>query len=101
MQPVFGSQTSYGAVIASFSSITTRAPGINATPRGNVTRNSFVSLPSGSISRAITSFWPDARCASEAVKQTSLVLISDDFAARPVAQYLAQGAAVSRKSPGA
>src|ERR1700756_2330830 len=96
MQPVLGSQTSYGAVIASFSSISMRAPGISATPKGSVTRNSFVALPSGSISRAITSFWPDVRWASEAVKQTSLALISDDFAVKPLAQYLVQGEAISR-----
>src|ERR1700730_4989458 len=91
MQPFLGRQTTNGAVIASFSSITMRAPGTSATPKGSVTRHSFVSPPSGSISSAITSFWPDARWPSEAVKQTSLVLISDDCSVRPLAQYLVQG----------
>src|SRR6516165_4894627 len=91
MQPFLGRQTTNGAVIASFSSITMRAPGTSATPKGSVTRNSFVSPPADSISRAITSFWPDVRWPSEAVKQTSLVLISDDCSVRPLAQYLVQG----------
>src|SRR6516164_10454628 len=91
MQPFLGRQTTYGAVIASFSSIIMRAPGTNATPKGSVTRNSFVSPPAGSISRAITSFCPEGRWPSEAVKQTSLVLISDDCSVRPLAQYLVQG----------
>src|SRR5450755_185202 len=91
MQPFLGRQATYGAVIASFSSITMRAPGTSATPRGNVTRNSFVSPPSGSISRAITSFWPGVRWPSAAVKQTSLVLTSEDCSVEPLAQYLAQG----------
>src|ERR1035437_964464 len=95
MQPFLGRQTINGAVIASFSSITMRAPGTSATPKGSVTRNSFVSPPSGSISRAIKSFWPDARWPSEAVKQTSLVLSSDDCSVRPLEQYLAQGEEIS------
>src|SRR6516162_8949074 len=95
MQPFLGGQAIYGAVIASFSSITMRAPGTSATPKGSVTRNSFVSSPSGSISRAITSFWPDVRWPSEAVKQTCLVVISDDCSVRPLAQYLVQGEAIS------
>src|SRR5215472_2266392 len=95
MQPFLDRQTTYGAVIASFSSMTMRAPGTSATPKGSVTRNSFVSPPSGSISRAITSFWPDVRWPSEAVKQTSLVPISDDCSARPLAQYFLQGEEIS------
>src|SRR6516165_3020661 len=95
MQPFLGRQTTNGAVIASFSSITMRAPGTSATPKGSVTRNSFVSPPSDSISRAITSFWPDVRWPSEAVKQTSLVAISDDCSVRPLAQYLVQGEEIS------
>src|SRR6516162_7839358 len=104
MQPFLGRQTTNGAVIASFSSITMRAPGTSATPKGSVTRNSFVSPPSDSISRAITSFWPDVRWPSEAVKQTSLVLISDDCSVGPLAQYLVQGEEISCTccwSPGA
>src|SRR5215467_14289512 len=95
MQPFLGRQTTNGAVIASFSSIIMRTPGTSATPKGSVTRNSFVSPPSGSISRAITSFSPDVRWPSEAVKQTSLVLISDDCSVRPLAQYLVQGEEIS------
>src|SRR5512142_13691 len=91
MQPFAGRQTTNGAVIASFSSMTMRAPGTSATPSGSVTRNSFASPASGSISSAITSFWPDMRWPSEAVKQTSLVLISDDCSVGPLAQYLLQG----------
>src|SRR5579883_1637553 len=71
--------------------MTMRAPGISATPRGSVTRNSFVSLPSGSINSAMTSFWPDFRCPSAAVKQTSLALISEDCSVTPFAQYLDHG----------
>ena len=63
--------------------------------QGSVTRNSFVSLPFGSIKRAITSFWPDVRWPSEAVKQTSLVLISDDCSVGPFAQYRVQGEAIT------
>src|SRR6516164_9128177 len=95
MQPLLGRQAIYGAVIASFSSITMRAPGTSATPKGSVTRNSFVLSPAGSISRAITSFWPDVRWPSAAVKQTSLALISEDCSVRPLAQYLAQGETIS------
>src|SRR6516165_6123232 len=95
MQPFLGRQTINGAVIASCSSITMRAPGTSATPKGSVTRNSFVSVPSGSISRAITSFWPDIRWPSEAVKHTCLVVISDDCSVRPLPQYLVQGEAIS------
>src|SRR5215467_1575793 len=95
MQPFLARQTTYGAVIASFSSITMRTPGTSATPKGTVTRSSFVSFPAGSISRAITNFWPDARWPSEAVKQTSLVPISDDCSVRPLAQYLLQGEEIS------
>src|SRR5262249_20553756 len=91
MQPFLGRQTTNGAVIASVSLITMRVPGTSATPRGSVTRNSFVSPPFGSISSAITSFWPDVRWPSEAVKQSSLVLISDDCSVRSLAQYLVQG----------
>src|SRR5215467_4290695 len=99
MQPFLGKQTTNGAVIASFSSTTMRAPGTSATPKGSVTRNSFASLPSGSISRAITSFSPDVRWPSEAVKQTSLVLISDDCSVRPFAQYLVHGDEISCTVP--
>src|SRR5262249_6698253 len=53
--------------------------------------NSFASLASGSIRRAITSFWPDVRWPSAAVKQTSLALTSEDCPVGPLAQYLAQG----------
>src|ERR1051326_8780200 len=91
MQPFLGRQTTNGALIPSFSSMTIRAPGTSATPNGSVTRNSFVLPPSGSMSRAMTSFWPDARWPSAAVKQTSLDLISDDRTVGPVAQYLFQG----------
>src|SRR5438552_14805539 len=89
MQPFLGRQTTYGAVIASCSSITMRARGTSATPRGSVTRNSFVSRPTGSISRAITSFSPDFRWPSAAVKQTCLALTSEDCSVGPFAQYLA------------
>src|ERR1700729_4203211 len=68
-----------------------RAPGTNATPKGSVTRNSFVSLPTGPISNAIASFWPDARWPSAAVKQTWLVPILEDCAVGFLAQYLVQG----------
>src|SRR6516162_9748084 len=95
MQPFLGRQAIYGAVIASFSSITMRTPGTSATPKGSVTRNSLVSPPSGSISRAITSFWPDVRWPSEAVKQTSLVLVSDDCSVMFLAQYRVQGEAIT------
>src|SRR5581483_7456762 len=54
-------------------------------------RNSFVSLPSGSTNSAMTSFWPDLRCPSAAVKQPSLALISEDCSVTPFAQYLDQG----------
>src|SRR5580704_14701603 len=102
MQPFLGRQTTYGAVIASFSSMTMRAPGTSATPKGSVTRKSFASLSFGSISRAITSFWPDVRWPSDAVKQTSLVLMSDDCSVRPLAQYLVQGEEIiCTVSPGA
>src|SRR5215469_7164527 len=95
MQPFLGRQTTNGAVIATFSSITIRAPGTSATPKGSVTRNSFVLPPSGSISRAMTNFWPDARWPSAAVKQTPLALICEDCSARPLAQYLAQDEKIS------
>src|ERR1700681_2657350 len=95
MQPFLGKQTTNGAVIASFSSITMRAPGTSDTPKGSVTRNSFASPPSGSISSAITSFWPDVRWPSEAVKHTSLVAISDECSVRLLAQYLVQGEEIS------
>src|SRR6185437_9786643 len=91
MQPFLGRQATNGAVIASFSSITIRAPGTSATPKGSVMRNSFVLLPIGSISRAIASFCPDARWPSAAVKQTSLAPISEGCSVGPLAQYLVHG----------
>lgn len=81
--------------MAACSSMTMRAPGTSATPSGSVTRNSFASLPFGSRSKAITSFWPDLRWPSEAVKQTSLVLTSDDCSVGFLMQYRVQDEAIS------
>src|ERR1700722_19297702 len=75
--------------------MTMRAPGTSATPSGNVTRKSFVSLPFDSISSAITTFCPDFRWPSEAVKQTSLVPPSADCAAGFLTQYRVQGEAIT------
>ena len=64
----------------------TRVPGCSDMPSGSVTRRILRGSPSGSISTAATTGWPDSTRPSLPVKQTCLA-----FASCPFRQNLVQG----------
>src|SRR5262245_48244647 len=89
MQPLL-KQITYGPVIGWPLSTITRVPGASDMPSGSVTRSTFFGSPSGSISTAATTGWPDSTRPSLPVKQTCLAPVSCPFR-----QNLVQGEKMS------